>query len=94
VFSARVTTWSACDDRRRSAVPSLDAPCPDRGRRQNRRGKANAPGAFTDTVAHPRAAHADRTDAGHDLALSQKRASIPRERMNLILLAICWEVHV
>jgi hypothetical protein len=27
--------------------------------------------AFTDAVAHPRAAHADRTDAGHDLALWQ-----------------------
>src|ERR1700738_4800030 len=39
--------------------------------RQNRRGKANALRAFTDTVAHPRAAHADRTDAGHDLALWQ-----------------------
>jgi hypothetical protein len=34
-------------------------------------GKANALRAFTDTVAHPRAAHADRTDAGHDLALWQ-----------------------
>jgi hypothetical protein len=39
--------------------------------RQNRRGKANALRAFTDAVAHPRAAHADRTDAGHDLALWQ-----------------------
>ena len=26
---------------------------------------------FPDAVAHPRAAHADRTDAGHDLALWQ-----------------------
>src|SRR5258708_1070104 len=39
--------------------------------RQNRRGKANALRTFTDAVAHPRAAHADRTDAGHDLALWQ-----------------------
>src|SRR4029077_14733277 len=39
--------------------------------RQNRRGKANALRAFTDALAHPRAAHADRTDAGHDLALWQ-----------------------
>ena len=28
-------------------------------------------GAFADTVAHARAAHGDRTDAGHDLALGQ-----------------------
>src|SRR5262249_15683583 len=39
--------------------------------RQDRRGKADAIGAFADTVAHPWAAHRDRTDAGHDFALGQ-----------------------
>src|SRR5271167_2178195 len=39
--------------------------------RQDRRGKADALGAFANTVAHPWAAHWDRTDAGHDLALGQ-----------------------
>src|SRR6266536_1267852 len=39
--------------------------------RQNRRGKANPPRAFADTIAQPGAAHGDRTDAGHDLALRQ-----------------------
>jgi hypothetical protein len=33
--------------------------------------KADALGAFSDAVAHARAAHCDRTDAGHDLALGQ-----------------------
>jgi hypothetical protein len=33
--------------------------------------KTSALRAFTDAVAHSRAAHADRTDAGHDLALWQ-----------------------
>src|SRR6185436_16019777 len=42
-----------------------------RVRRKDRRRKANALGAFTDTVAHPRAAHGHRTNAGHDLALWQ-----------------------
>src|SRR5829696_8202875 len=40
-----------------------------RVRRQDRGGKANAFPAFTDPVAHTRAAHRDRTDASHDLAL-------------------------
>jgi hypothetical protein len=40
------------------------------GRKDCRR-KANALGAFTDTVAHPRAAHGHRTNAGDDLALGQ-----------------------
>ncbi len=39
--------------------------------RQNRRGKANALGAFADTIAQPGATHGDGTDAGHDLALGQ-----------------------
>jgi hypothetical protein len=39
--------------------------------RQDRRGKADALRAFTDPVAHPRATHRDRTDAGQDLALGQ-----------------------
>src|SRR6516165_8934566 len=39
--------------------------------RKDRRRKANTLRAFTDTVAHPWAAHGDRTDAGHDLALGQ-----------------------
>src|SRR5207245_4787919 len=39
--------------------------------RQNRRGKANALGAFADTIAQPGAANGDRTDACHDLALGQ-----------------------
>src|SRR5436305_12698638 len=39
--------------------------------RKDCRGKANALGAFTDTVAHPRPAHGDRTNTGHDLALLQ-----------------------
>ena len=39
--------------------------------RQDRRRKADALGAFAGAVAHPRAAHRDRTDAGHDLALGQ-----------------------
>ena len=49
----------------------LEALRPARVGRQNRRRKANALGAFADTVAHPRAAHRDRTDAGHDLAFGQ-----------------------
>jgi hypothetical protein len=40
-------------------------------RRQDRRRKADAPGAFARAVAHPWAAHRDRTDAGHDFALGQ-----------------------
>jgi hypothetical protein len=39
--------------------------------RQNRRQKADALVAFADTVAHPWAAHSDRTNAGDDLALGQ-----------------------
>jgi len=39
--------------------------------RQDRRGKADAFGAFANTVTHPWAAHRDRADAGHDLALGQ-----------------------
>src|SRR5271165_5696077 len=39
--------------------------------RQNRRRKANALGAFADAIAHPRAAHGNRADAGHDLARGQ-----------------------
>jgi hypothetical protein len=39
--------------------------------RQNRRRKADALAAFADAVAHARAAHCDRTDPGHDLALGQ-----------------------
>src|SRR5260370_10990381 len=39
--------------------------------RQNRRRKANALRAFADAVTHTGAAHRDRTDAGHDLALRQ-----------------------
>src|SRR5215207_1139291 len=36
--------------------------------RQNRRRKADALAALTNTVAHARTAHGDRTNAGHDLA--------------------------
>jgi len=39
--------------------------------RQNRRRKANALATFADPVTHARAAHGDRADAGHDLALGQ-----------------------
>src|SRR6266436_4271756 len=39
--------------------------------RQNRRRKADPLAAFADAVAHARAAHCDRTDPGHDLALGQ-----------------------
>ncbi len=39
--------------------------------RQNRRRKADARGAFAAPIAHARAAHRDRADAGHDLALGQ-----------------------
>src|SRR6516165_8357630 len=42
-----------------------------RVRRQNRRRKADALRTFTGTVTYMRAAHGDRTDAGHDLALGQ-----------------------
>ena len=42
-----------------------------RVRQQNRRRKADALGAFANTIAHARAAHGDWTDAGHDLALGQ-----------------------
>src|SRR6516165_8957439 len=42
-----------------------------RVRRQNRRRKADALRTFTGTVTYTRAAHGDRTDAGHDLALGQ-----------------------
>src|SRR5215207_154506 len=39
--------------------------------RQNRRRKADALAALTNTVAHARTAHGDRTNAGHDLAFRQ-----------------------
>src|ERR1700716_963182 len=39
--------------------------------RQNRRRKADALRAFANTIAHARAAHRHRTDAGHDLTLGQ-----------------------
>jgi hypothetical protein len=39
--------------------------------RQNRRRKADALGTVAAAVTHARAAHSDRTDAGHDLALGQ-----------------------
>src|SRR5690349_16605665 len=42
-----------------------------RVRRQNRRRKADALRTFTGTVTYTRAAHGDRTDASHDLALGQ-----------------------
>src|SRR6516225_3569312 len=42
-----------------------------RVRRQNRRRKADALRTFTGTVTYTRAAHGDRTDAGHNLALGQ-----------------------
>src|SRR4029077_14747151 len=38
---------------------------------QDRRPKANALCPLADPIAHPRAAHRDRTDPGHDLALRQ-----------------------
>src|SRR6476661_8279105 len=41
-------------------------------RRQNRRRKADALRTFTGTVTYTRAAHGDRTDASHDLALGQR----------------------
>ena len=44
---------------------------PARVGRQNRRRKADALRSFADAVAHPRTAHRDRTNAGHDLALGQ-----------------------
>ncbi len=49
----------------------LEALRPARVGRQNRRREADALRAFADTVAHTRAAHRDRTDAGHDLAFRQ-----------------------
>ena len=39
--------------------------------RQNSRRKADTLAAFADAVAHARAAHRHRTDAGHNLALGQ-----------------------
>src|SRR5436190_6236395 len=39
--------------------------------RKDRRRKANALGALANPVTNPRAAHGDRTNAGHDLALGQ-----------------------
>src|SRR6516162_2900611 len=42
-----------------------------RVRRQNRRRKADALRTFTGTVTYTRAAHGDRSDASHDLALGQ-----------------------
>src|SRR6201987_5180913 len=42
-----------------------------RVRRQNRRRKADALGAFANTIAHARAAHGDWPDAGHDPPLGQ-----------------------
>jgi hypothetical protein len=41
--------------------------------RQDRRRKADALGAFASTVAHARAAHRDRTDAGHGRDASGRR---------------------
>src|SRR6266446_1995405 len=49
----------------------LQALRPARVGRQNRRRKADALGTFAAAVAHARAAHSDRTDAGHDLTLGQ-----------------------
>jgi len=44
---------------------------PTRVGRQNRRRKADPLATFAAAVAHARAAHSDRTDAGHDLTLGQ-----------------------
>src|SRR4030095_17096660 len=44
---------------------------PARVGRQNRRRKADALATFAAAVTHARAAHSDRTDAGHDFALGQ-----------------------
>src|ERR1700688_1425021 len=44
---------------------------PARIGRQNRGRKADALGAFTDAVAHPRTAYRHWTNASHDLALGQ-----------------------
>jgi hypothetical protein len=49
----------------------LEALRPARVWRQNRRRKVDALEAFADAVTHARAAHGDRADAGHDLALRQ-----------------------
>ena len=49
----------------------LEALRPARVGRQNRRRKADALRAFANPITHARAAHRDRTDAGHDLALGQ-----------------------
>src|SRR5262249_16388850 len=51
--------------------PHLQALRPARVGRQNRRRKADALRTFAAAVTHARAAHSDRTDAGHDLALRQ-----------------------
>jgi hypothetical protein len=51
------------------------------GRKDCRR-KANALGAFTDTVAHPRAAHGHRTNAGDQplAAIISRLLGIPAEQ--------------
>jgi hypothetical protein len=49
----------------------FEAPRAPRIGRQDCRGKADALGSFADPVAHPRAAHRDRTDPGRDFALGQ-----------------------
>src|SRR5262249_8315842 len=49
----------------------LQALRPPRVGRQNRRRKADALATFASAVTHARAAHRDRTDTGHDLAIGQ-----------------------
>src|SRR5262249_26585209 len=49
----------------------LQALRPPRVGRQNRRRKADALATFAAAVTHARAAHRDRTDTGHDLAIGQ-----------------------
>jgi len=66
-----------------AGVPGVSRLFDRRVGRKDRRRKANALGAFTDTVAHPRAAHGDRTNAGHDLAL--RRMSMAHQPLAAII---------
>ena len=58
-------------------------PRPARVGRQNRRQEADALRAFADAVAHTRAAHGDRADAGHDLAFPQM--SVAHQSLAIII---------
>jgi hypothetical protein len=70
----------------------LQALRPTRVGRQNRRRKADALATCAAAVTHARAAHSDRTDAGHDLTLGQMPMAHHRRRPSSVSLS-AWQLR-